>query len=280
MLKTWYTVNEYLTTFEFIMGQASGGMSDNSDRFCLCMMDNNNQDLENCKWIFCKGCKKWFHQLCCLVSDEEYDRATDGGEDWFCFDFECQELSLLGTTKPGDGKQVRKRLNRKCKERIDNDVSPGIMIEDLPHGRVSCEVCGFLAKNRHGLNIHMRVHKRVSENDELVEDEDGRISEFSAGRDVSDILDEFGLLLNCCRLSVPLTRIIQKSVRIVVCQELTKVINDLLKDNSVDSWMRLIAFPYIVLSNKTKGNGGVNVIRSNLVLFRNCTDINKALSEV
>ena len=82
----------------------------------------------------------------------------------------------------------------------------------------------------------------------------------SDGLSVSEILENFGWLLNKCSVSVPLTRIIQKSVRIAVCEELGKVINSLVEKNDVNSWMRLLAFPYIVLNNKSKGKDGMNVI--------------------
>src|ERR1700754_2301685 len=39
-------------------------------------------------------------------------------------------------------------------------------------------------------------------------------------------------------------------------------------------------FPYIVLNNKSKEKDGINVIRSNLNVFRNCRDINQKLSKV
>lgn len=98
--------------------------------------------------------------------------------------------------------------------------------------------------------------------------------------DHSLILNEFSLLLNECRTSIPLTRIIQKSVRIAVCQELTNVITNVVQCNDIDSWMRLIAFPYIVLNTKSKGKVGMNVIRSNLNAFRKCKCVNEALSDI
>ena len=113
--------------------------------------------------------------------------------------------------------------------------------------RVSCKICGFLAKNSHGLSIHMRKHKRVVDVGEDVSSQgcDENVPDQNVVF-LSGVLDEFGFLLNKCRLSVPITRIIHKSVRTVVCQELAKTIENLLVSNDVDSWMRLIAFPYIV----------------------------------
>ncbi len=35
--------------------------------------------------------------------------------------------------------------------------------------RISCKICGFLAKNDHGLSIHMRKHKRVINIGEVVD---------------------------------------------------------------------------------------------------------------
>lgn len=73
-------------------------------------------------------------------------------------------------------------------------------------------------------------------------------------------------------------------MRIAVCQELCKEVQNVLCKNDVGSWMRLLAFPYIVLNNRSKGKDGINVIRynlqDNLNIFRNCSDINDALNDV
>lgn len=133
--------------------------------------------------------------------------------------------------------------------------------ETSEFGRVRCDVCGFLAKNSHGLTIHMRKHRNhlVSVDDLVLEDIDNDAFSSQVSSNVegfSDVLDDFGWLLNRCRLMVPLTRIIQNSVRTVVCQELAGVIENLLEKDDVSSWMRLLAFPYIVLSSKSKEGMG------------------------
>ncbi len=147
---------------------------------------------------------------------------------------------------------VRERLIRKLGKIRDSDLEVGSScISDM----VTCSVCGFLAKNARGLSIHMHKHKRVDGVSNLSEDKAAFIDS-SGETDVSEMLEVFGSLLNRCRISVPLTRIIQKSVRIAVCLELSREIESLVEKNDVASWMRLLAFPYIVLCNKSKGKEG------------------------
>lgn len=212
------------------MGQTSAGMSDSSDRFCLCMMDNEDKNDDIANWILCKGCENWFHRKCNFVSDDEYERVVDGKWDWYCFGDKCKELEALEEVKDDVRPVIRERLSRKCKGR---KLSSGnLFIDTSISGRVTCEVCGFLAKNAHGLSIHMRKHRRVNVVDLVSKDNDcGDV--FSVEGSLSSILDDFGMLLNRCRVSVPLTRIIQKSVRIVVCQELAIEIENLVWKNDV-----------------------------------------------
>jgi len=90
----------------------------------------------------------------------------------------------------------------------------------------------------------------------------------------------FGILLNECKNSIPIVRIIQKSVRSTVCQELTNTIRDVVNKNNVDSWIRLLSFPYIVLNSFKKEKNGPNAIRSNLKNFVQGDNINDELLKV
>lgn len=282
------------------MGQTSSGSPSPSDCICFCLDDNDkDENIEN--WIWCKGCVNWYHRKCYLLN-VDYDTMTYENN-WYCSGIECQKL--LSSLKNSDDKKrpVRERLDRKCKGKSVGSASVissedcgfltkdarGLGIHMNKHkldcaddiNRVTCSNCGFIAKNAHGLSIHMHKHKRDHADvvGNLTKDE-GINCHFSEEGYVSKLLNDFGLLLNKCRVSVPLTRIIQKSVRIAVCQELAREIENLLLKNDINSWMRLLAFPYIVLNNKSKGKEGMNVIRSNLNIFRNCTNVNKALSDV
>jgi len=257
---------------EFLkMIEADAESPDHPNRECLCLLNDDDRNSDTASWLLCKGCKKLFHSRCHFIVDSNDDRG------WYCHDFVCQGLISNDFVNVVDNSRSRPVLKRNCKRKIEKHYSDPLIDETLLSNRVSCELCGFLAKNKHGLSIHMRKHKRVVV-DDVVSQEPVDVASNEAS--VSEVLIEFGFLLNKCRISVPLTRIIQKSVRIVVCQELTKVIEGLVKENDVNSWMRLLAFPYIVLNNKSKGKEGINVIRSNLNLFRNCTDINQALRTI
>jgi len=76
------------------MGQASGGMTKISDRFCLCMLDENYKETEDSKWIYCEGCSTWSHQYCALVSDIEYEEIIRNKEKWYCSSYTCQEQGM------------------------------------------------------------------------------------------------------------------------------------------------------------------------------------------
>ena len=144
--------------------------------------------------------------------------------------------------------------------------------------RVSCK-CGFIAKNERGLKIHWGKQAK-SKNSENISRSTAREP---SSEDIEVQLDiyEFGLLLNKCRRFIPVTHIIQKSVRIIVCQELVTLINAVLVNNDVTSWIRLLAFPYLVLNTTKKNNKtGRNYIRSNLADFKEIGDINNALQKL
>lgn len=88
-----------------------------------------------------------------------------------------------------------------------------------------------------------------------------------------DLVEKFGLLINKCKHAIPLIRIVQKSVRTVVCQELTNVIDHVVLKNDIFAWLRLWSFPFIVLNMISKGNHRQNFIRHNLVTFSKIIDI-------
>lgn len=50
------------------MDAASGGMSKDQEYFCLCMMNENYKEDNDNKWILCKGCNKYCHHKCNLLS--------------------------------------------------------------------------------------------------------------------------------------------------------------------------------------------------------------------
>lgn len=103
--------------------------------------------------------------------------------------------------------------------------------DNLDESRVSCNVCGFIAKNSRGLKIHTNVHnKSISPNK-------AQPKKMSVKFQVD--LQLFGVLLNECKISIPIVRIIQKSVRSIISQELTNVIRDVVNKNDVLAWMRL-----------------------------------------
>lgn len=201
------------------VGDKSDGILSIADCFCLCL-GNNDQDENIENWIICKGCENWYHRKCNFISDGQYDRIMEDG--WYCSNRGCQKLFSLNSVKNNGDRPVRQRLIRKCKGKSVT-YSSEVTAEDISD-RISCEECGFLAKNSHGLKIHMSKHKRANIVDDLIHFE---VKENVDDLNVADVLEDFGLLLNKCRVSVPLTRIIQKSVRTAVCQELARVIEKL-----------------------------------------------------
>lgn len=82
------------------------------------------------------------------------------------------------------------------------------LVETL-RNRATCSLCGFLAKNERGLNIHMRVHdsRTISGTQNVRQPHPDLDSLDEAG-----IIQKFGELMYKCKCSIPLVRIIQKSV--------------------------------------------------------------------
>lgn len=133
---------------------------------------------------------------------------------------------------------------------------------EIVNNRVTCAVCGFLAKNERGLNIHLRTHNN--------QDSIGDPQEFPAQfdfdpNDTKAIIQRFGELIYRCKSSIPIVRIIQKSVRTAVCQDFTNVIEQSVAKNDVLSWCRLLSFPLIVLNtipkSSFKDNHRPNIVR-------------------
>ena len=182
------------------MGQASGGTSESLDRFCLCLGDDNRNENIN-DWMLCKGCENFYHRKCNFISDDEYNRVISGGYDWYCNLCGCQRLVVTVRDGIDSKRPVRERLRRKCKAKFPGSFpeSQSVLVEETSEfGRVRCDVCGFLAKNGHGLSIHMRRHRNdlVSVDGLALE---GRNDDAFGGRlssSVEDVLDDFGLLLN------------------------------------------------------------------------------------
>lgn len=138
--------------------------------------------------------------------------------------------------------------------------------------RVQCNVCDFIAKNERGLKIHTNIHKKSVPSDNPPPKKMINANQID--------FKLFGILLNECKNSVPIIRIIQKSVLSTVCSELINVIKDVVHKNDVSSWLRMISFPYVVLNSFKKEKHGPNVIRSNLKNFMQAENMNNELLKV
>lgn len=138
-----------------------------------------------------------------------------------------------------------------------------------------------MAKNERGLKIHERKHV----NQQLPFEHQVSQSPIDLDlQNLASVVQKFGEILYKCKCSIPLVRIIQKSVRTVVFQELTKVIKLVTTKNDVFSWLRLLCFPVIVLNTIPKSNHNNNhcpsVIRQNLAIFAKLNDVPSLLIEL
>lgn len=146
--------------------------------------------------------------------------------------------------------------------------------------RVTC-FCGFLAKNERGLNIHLRIHN----DQDSTGDPQGLPAHFDFDpHDTASIIQKFGELVYKCKCNIPIVRIIQKSVRTAVCQELTKVVDQVVSKNDLLSWCRLLSFPLIVLNTIPKSgfkdNHRPNAVRHNLSIFSKLNNLASLFSEL
>jgi len=197
---------------------------------------------------------------------------------------------LNSATKDLNSKR-RERLTRNCKlpiQTTDGNSTKNKMQEkkaksksetDLSN-RVVCK-CGFIAKNSKGLQIHWGKKKKSAQSQPNVSSQPILSQATQNENELKDKIDNFNILLGKCKNFIPVTRIIQKSVRIVVCQELTSLVNTVVSKNDLESWLRLLAFPYLVLNSASKKmNTGKNYIRSNLEVFKKTTDMTEALQQL
>lgn len=142
--------------------------------------------------------------------------------------------------------------------------------EKILEDRMICGTCGFTAKNEHGLKIHSRIHQKESHST-LPQTQPHQVDfEFA---DDDDLVQKYGVLLNKCRQAIPVVRIIQKSVRTIVCEELIRVIDHVVFKNDIFAWLRLLGFPFLVLNMNSKGKNNQNFIRQNLAAFSKINDI-------
>lgn len=152
---------------------------------------------------------------------------------------------------------------------------------ELLANRITCNDCGFVAKNERGLNVHLRSHN----NQESMGEPQNFPAQFDFNpHDTTDIIQRFGESIYKCKCSVPLVRIVQKSVRTVVSQELTKVVVYAVKKNDLFAWCRLMSFPIIVLNTVAKSsfkdNHRPNIIRHNLEIYSKLNDVASIFSEL
>lgn len=205
-------------------------------------------------------------------------------------DFECKPCNQYFTTSRDLKKHMNVHKNQSAeteKRIIKNKSQENIEYEEsrrnvtnirFPTERVRCK-CVFFAENDHGLKIHQNVHKKEKEKKiKSPNEKDNPV--LNKENNLDDFVNIFGFLLSKCREAVPITRIIQKSVRHVVSQDLSNVIEKVILKNDVASWLRLLAFPYIVFRFDGKKENGKNIVRTNLAEFHTITDVSQFLSEL
>lgn len=78
---------------------------------------------------------------------------------------------------------------------------------DTIRNRVTCSICGFLAKNDRGLRVHSRTHE-TQRNSSMPTSDSTNHFDIST-LDEATMIRKFGELLYKCKFSIPLVRIIQ-----------------------------------------------------------------------
>lgn len=147
-----------------------------------------------------------------------------------------------------------------------------------------CQICSTNLKkcdSQRGLKTHRRVHSAQPISS---------VQQFAAPNadieslDEASIINKFGEIMYKCKCSIPMVRIIQKSVRSIICQELTKVVDYVSAENDVFAWIRLMSFPLIVLNiiptSDHKNHHGQNIIRHNLSVFTKLNDLPSLFGEL
>lgn len=134
------------------MGQASGGMTNDQDRICPCMLGENKEQNNDDKWISCEGCSFWFHHSCALLSDSEYDEIIKTKEKWFCCSPECQDKMLkdLEKVENADHNELDYLKSQMLNDESDtNEYSP-------------CKFCKKTFTNCQEMEIHCNLHKKLT----------------------------------------------------------------------------------------------------------------------
>lgn len=193
-----------------------------------------------------------------------------------------QEINVSITNAISQYIPVDNPTNINCSQSMEpshtaNSTPPS----EVVNNRATCNKCGFLAKNERGLDVHLRSHN----NQDAIGDPQEFPAQFDFDpNDTKDIIQRFGELIYKCKCSIPIVRIIQKSVRTVVCQELTKLIEKVVSTNDLLSWCRLLSFPLIVLNTIPKSgfkdNHRPNIVRHNLSVFSKLNDMASLFSEL
>jgi len=180
-------------------------------------------------------------------------------------------------THRANNERKKTRLPRKCKETIpQSQQDDTIVMKNADHNeKISND------KGKNVLSDRVVCLGRQKKAHAIAMDSSFVLPVPVDGSEVRELVDDFNLLLGKCQGFIPVTRAIQKSVRVIVCQELTSLLAAAVSKNNLSSWMRLLAFPYLVLSSVNKSAGtGVNYIRTNLKVFKQVVDVKEALRQL
>lgn len=142
------------------MGNTSGGVNEDQNRFCICMIDKeNNNNTENSKWIFCESCQRWYHIICVLMTEEDYENIQKNNEKWYCDLYQCQVNKQQFSKKSITSKNYVNAdpINLQTKTNPQNSQN-----------ETKCKKCSFIAKNNRGLKVHQRKHKNNSGDDDSI----------------------------------------------------------------------------------------------------------------
>lgn len=138
-------------------------------------------------------------------------------------------------------------------------------------------IAASLLKMTGGLKSQKKTHDNIKQ---ILITTEELISNPEICNNIAEDIENFFILLFKCRESIPIIRIIQKSVRHLVSQDVSDVINQVVLKNDIPSWPRLLALPYIVFRFNGNKQNGQNIIRTNLAEFHAAPDISKFLSEL
>lgn len=153
------------------------------------------------------------------------------------------------------------RIHLDCQSQVSQSSDISITTNS---SKLKCNLCEHFFKGERGLNKHKKIKHKLEYNSNTNENFD------------SDYLNQLLINLKEC---TPILKRIPKGARACVAKELTTILNRIVQENDLETWMHLFCFSFLVLKlpKKSKHNKNkclTSLVKENLKLWTEKKNLN------